>query len=375
MPLLGEWDFGFGLEAEYLLVEAETFRPLSYHELRFGVLNAALESIAVDDLGPLDGLPVQPPHRRIMPYGVEGYHWPDPETPGASVLPKGIEIRTPISSSIGMTLERLHALHARLQAALRECGYCAVALSHHPVDDHFEGPQGSRRYDLWRWAMQAMLTYGPDVNVSLPPRLARRLNGADLLAKVNYYAPSLAALTLASPFHQGGLWTHRGRVGRSLRTFRRSVIGPPIELHPEQPERLEFKPFEMTHRLSDFAAYFLLWLELLLDDGLRGRADDPTRIYDLGAVARDGLEAETIAERAAEVLDRAPAVLAAWDFDPSPLAAFRQRLLTRRLPADELIELYHSTGSLPAVLRTLAPLVPGDAPYPFAAALFEGVSA
>ncbi|HEY2154033.1 MAG TPA: hypothetical protein VGH33_00285, partial [Isosphaeraceae bacterium] len=38
-------------------------------------------------------------------------------------------------------------------------------------------------------------------------------------------------------------------------------------------------------------------------DGLRGRASEPTRIYDLGA----------------EVLGRAPSVLAGHGFDPLPL--------------------------------------------------------
>ena len=96
------------------------------------------------------------------------------------------------------------------------------------------------------------------------------------------------------------------------------MIAPAIELHPEEAGRLEYKTFEATSSLDDLHAYFLLWLELLLDDGLRGRASEQTRIYDLGAVARDGLAAETVAERAAEVLDRAPGVLAGRGFDPGP---------------------------------------------------------
>ncbi len=69
---------------------------------------------------------------------------------------------------------------------------------------------------------------------------------------------------------------------------------------------MEFKPFEMTPRLDDFAAYFLLWLELLLDDGLKGRASYQSRVYDLGCIARDGLAVETVIPRATEVLERAP---------------------------------------------------------------------
>jgi carboxylate-amine ligase len=346
------------MEAEYLLVDAETLRPLWYHDLEFEALNAALERIPFEDLPPLDGLELEPPHRKLMPFVVEGYHLPAPELSPRDLLPKGIEIRTPVCPSIETCLESLGVLHERLQLALGELGYQAVSMSHHPTADRFEGPQNKRRHDFWQWAMLAMTTYGPDVNVSLPPDLNERLDFVDLHAKVNYYAPALTALSLASPFYLGRLWEIRGRVGKSIRTYRRSVIAPAIELHPHEAGRLEYKTFETSNRLEDFHAFFLLWLELLLDDGLHGRASEPTRIYDLGAVARDGLDAETVHERAAEVLGRAPGFLAARGFDPGPLESFRLRLETGRLPADDLIDLFEFEQSIPGVLRHLATLVP-----------------
>jgi carboxylate-amine ligase len=354
--------FHFGLEVEYLLVDAGTFRPLWHGDLSFAGLNAALETIPFGDLPPLDGLELEPPHRKLMPFAVEGYHMPNPAMDPTDLRPKGVEIRTPVCPSIEACLACLQALHERLQGALGELGYRAVVASHHPTEDHFEGPENKRRHDFWQWAMLAMTTYGPDVNVSLPAPLNDRLDAADLHRKVNYYAPALTALTLASPLVRGGLWEVRGRIGKSIRTYRRSVIAPAIELHPEEAGRLEFKTFEATGRLDDFSAYFLLWLELLLDEGLRGRASDQTRIYDLGAVARDGLAAETVVERAEEVLDRAPGVLAGRGFDPGPLGTFRRRLETGRLPADDLIDLFERERSVPAVLRHFADLVPaGDA--------------
>jgi carboxylate-amine ligase len=350
--------FHFGLESEYLLVDAATFQPLWYRDLSFSRLNEALESIPLGDLPPLDGLELEPPHCKLMPYAVEGYHVPDPDMNPIDLWPKGIEIRTPVCPSIETCLECLQILHQRLQGALKRLGYQAVALSHHPTEDFFEAPQNKRRYDFWQWAMQAMRTYGPDVNVSLPAHLNALLDLRDLHAKVNYYAPALTALSLASPFIRCDLWRIRGRVGKSIRTYRRSVVAPAIELHPEEAGRLEFKTFEMTSRLDDFYAYFLLWLELLLDGGLKGRASDQSRIYDLGAVARDGLLVETVAERAAEVLDRSPAVLAKWGFDPGPLDPLRRRLETGRLPADDLIELFGREESIPGVLRHLTALAP-----------------
>jgi carboxylate-amine ligase len=350
--------FGFGLETEYLLVESHSFRPLWHQDLNFEVLNRALEAIDVEDLPPLDGLELEAPHHKLMPYVVEGYHVPNPDLNPTDLKPKGIEIRTPVCRSIGECLACLRALHMRLQTALVNLGLQAVSISHHPTEYHFEGPQNKRRHDFWQWAMQAMLTYGPDVNVSLPARLTERLDLADLHAKVNYYAPALTALTLASPIYRGGLWHIRGRIGKSIRTYRRSVIAPAIEVHLNEAGRLEYKTFETTTSLRDFHAYFLLWLELLLDDGLAGRASDQSRIYDLGSVARDGLEVETVRERAAEVLDRAPDVLAQHSFDSKPLAEFSRRLSSGRLPADDFIDWFEQEPSIPALLRRLGDLVP-----------------
>ncbi len=58
--------FRFGLEAEYLLVEADTFRPLSHRELTFGELNDTLERIPVADLPSPHGMELLRPHRRVM---------------------------------------------------------------------------------------------------------------------------------------------------------------------------------------------------------------------------------------------------------------------------------------------------------------------
>ena len=184
--------FRFGIEAEFLLVDASTFEPLWYRDLKFAELNAALEAIPQDDLPPLEGLDLEPPHRKRMCYVVEGYHVPDPDLNPVDLWPKGVEIRTPVCSSIEECLQHLATLHKRLTRAMLELGYRIVALSHHPTEFHFEGPQNKRRYDFWQWAMEVMVTYGPDINVSLPPDLTARLDLDDLHAKVNYYGPAMA---------------------------------------------------------------------------------------------------------------------------------------------------------------------------------------
>lgn len=344
--------FHFGLEAEFLLVDAGSFEPLWHPQLRFDELYAILESIPADDV-PCDGLDAEPLHRAAMPFIVEGYHLPDPDLNPVSMLPKGIEIRTPACSSIDDCLSGLRTLHQRLQQALAPHGYRAAVLSFHPTQTRFAGPQNKRRHDFWQWAMEAMTTYGPDVNVSLPTDVGKSLDLDDLDAKVNYYAPALTALSLASPLYGGGLWQIRGRVGKSVRTYHRSAIAPAIEIHPDENLRLEFKTFDMSCSLADYHNYFLVWLALILDDGLAGRATAETRIYDMGRVARDGLDAETVRTRCGEVLSRAPGVLEKWGFDSAPLRLFQQRLDTGRVPADDIIDLYQRERCVSGVLRHL----------------------
>jgi len=347
--------FRFGLEAEFLLVDADSCRPLWHPELRFEELNLILEGIDVSDFdqGGLDLLPL---YRKRMPFVVEGYQLPGPDLKPAALLPTGVEIRTPICNSVEGCVGAFATLHRRMQRALSERGYSAATLSFHPVEDHFEGPQNKRRYDHWQWAMEAMTTYGPDINVSVPAEMAAQLDLHELHGKVNYYAPALTALTLASPLYRGDLWRIRDSVGKSVRTYHRSTIAPAVSIHPKEHLRLEFKPLEMTPCLVDYQAYFLLWLELILDERLLGRATEQTRIYDMGQVARFGIEADGASERANEVLSKAPTALGYWGFDCRPLDHFHARLKSRRVPADDMIDLFQREQSIPNVLRHLVDL-------------------
>ncbi len=344
--------FRFGLEAEFLLVRREGFRPLWHKDVTFAELNAVLERIPLDGIGSLAGLELEPPHRKLMPYVVEGYHVTDQDFAAVDIQPKGVEIRTPVSESLDECLGSFETLLRRLQAALSEEGMAVVALSHHPLEKSFHGPQNKRRHDFWQWAMEVMTTYGPDINVAVPTRLQETLDIRDLEAKIDFYGPALSALSVAAPFVDGGLWDCRGRVGRSYRMHKRSVIAPPIEVHPDEDWRLEFKVFDMPGSTLDFRCQFLCFLALLLTPELVGRADRQSRIYDLGQVARFGLGAEGVAERLAEIFEHAPRRLAEWGFDPSPLGHFRERLLSGHTPADEMIRLYReSGGSLETVLE------------------------
>lgn len=345
-------EFRFGLESEYLVVRGSSFAPLWHQELTFKALNEIFESVSLEGIPSCEGLDLEPPQQKLMPFVVEGYHLPDMDFHAREILPKGVEIRTPVCASLPEVL-RVHAvLYSRLKEAMQRHDYDLVCLSHHPLHSQFSGPQNKRRHDYWQWSMEVMTTFGPDINVSLSEQLVELISNEDLEQKINYYGPALSALTVASPFVNGAPWSVRNGYGKSFRMHKRSYIAPPIEFHPDEKNRYEFKVFDMPNSLREIEAQFLSFLTLVLDEGLKGRASKQSRIYDLGQVAQNGLRAEDMCERAIELLQRAPAVLKEWGYDSSALEIFEQRVKTGRTPADEMLELYHKTGSLTEVLKS-----------------------
>lgn len=344
--------FRFGLESEYLVVKKDDFTPLWHHDLTFENLNGIFESISLEGIPSCDGLDLEPPQTKLMPFVVEGYHLPDMDMNAKELLPKGVEIRTPVCDSLPHVLQVHTTLFNRLKSKMNESGYDLVCLSHHPLHSKFSGPQNKRRHDYWQWSMEVMTTYGPDINVSMPEELAALVSETELEEKINYYGPALSALSVASPFVDGKPWELRDGIGKSFRMHKRSYIAPPIEFHPTEKNRYEFKVFDMPNSVEEIEAQFLSFIALVLDESLLGRASKQTRIYDLGQVARHGLQAEDMSARATELLEKAPAVLKEWGFDPQPLEVFKKRILSGKTPADEMIELYQKTGSLTEVLKS-----------------------
>lgn len=343
--------FKFGLEAEFILVRTKDHWPLWHQEITFDRLNTILESIPFDDVGSMEGLDLEPPHKKLMPYVVEGYHVIDQDFAATDIKPKGVEIRTPVYNSLQECLNGFEILLKRLQAALAAEGLGVVALSHHPRETKFSGPQNKRRHDFWQWAMEVMTTYGPDINIAVPEEVRKTIDLQDLESKIDYYGPALSAISVASPFTEDGLWKMRGEFGQSFRMFKRSIIAPPIEIHPDENWRLEFKVFDMPNSTLDFQCQFLCFLALLLNPDLKGRAGKHARIYDLGQVARHGLKAEAVKERLIEIFELSPKYLAQWGFDAAPLEHFKKRVLSGRTPADDLIDLYQANnGSMASVL-------------------------
>lgn len=346
--------FKFGLEAEFLVVQADTFAPLWHDQLDFFLLHDALAAIKTDDLpGTLVGLDSEPAHRTVMPYVIEGYHMPAEGLLQERILPKGVEIRTPVCASIPECLTVYRALLGRMRSALATLGYRVAAISHHPTQDRFEGPQHHRRHDFWQWAMEAMTTYGPDINISVPESVWNRTDTRDLEAKINHYSPAMACVSTASPFVSGAPWSYLGQGGKSFRMHKRSYIAPSVEIHPKEGFRLEYKDFDMPSRVEDFEAYFCLFLGMILSQDLKGRGSRQTRIYELGRVAREGMMAPGMMSRLCEVLSLARASLDEWGFDSAPLNTIEERLATGLTPADEMLKVYNDQGTITDVMKYL----------------------
>lgn len=351
--------FKFGLEAEFLLACSKDLRPLWYRDLSFKALDNIFTSISLNGLPSLEGLAAEPPHEKLMPFIVEGYGIPDQDFNVKDAFPKGIEIRTPVCESLPQVLSVYETLYHRVKSALASHEMVPVAISHHPNESKFSGPQNKRRHDYWLWAMEVMTTYGPDINVSFPKEISEKLfsNPEDLNKKVNYYAPAMAAISLAAPFFEGKPWMMKGLPGKSYRTFKRSIVAPAIELHADENFRIEFKVFEMTKNVADFENYFLLVLALFLDEDLKGRSGNQERIYDLGAVARFGLNAEGIKYRFVEIYEHAFKILPNYGFDPSPLESLRDKIEFNLTPGDEMLEVYGKNNSINDVMRDFSYLV------------------
>ena len=263
-------NFLFGVEAEYLLLDAETFKPLWYEDLDFHELDSIFQSIYIADISS-SGLSPQSPHSKNSPFLVEGYHCYTWSGQPHSILPKGIEIRTPIFNSLSETLSNFSKLYQRLSQHLMHGELRLCSLSFHPTQHEFKGPKQNRDSALWNWAQIAMCTYGPDINIQIPEELLTPQFWESLPGKIYYYAPALSASSFSSPFYKNHLWETDLGIGQSVRTFFRSSVAPLYEFHGNEQGRFECNIFEMPNSLSEFHCYFLLWLTLLLDSGLPGR--------------------------------------------------------------------------------------------------------
>ncbi|GAB3370527.1 glutamate-cysteine ligase family protein [Azotobacter armeniacus] len=360
----------YGIEFEYLLVVTrgpQAGRLRDIHSLDVARLGDLLAdkpglgdpALAEGDQGIRSGY-----------WYLEGDERFDPDGRFAGFVAKGVEIRTPplpgVEASIACLLDIERQLATRLDRdglGLAIAGFdpLRTQYGYSPPLNAFERQlrAGDREYQGMELSM---LTYGPDLNFSLPAWSSRR--NLDAARKLNYYAPYIVPFSFSSPYCAGRPWH-----GWSRRTWLRCDQRPAVKLflgleeYAEQagrssllrPARLarevgriEFKAFDAMPSVELLAACCHLLTGICLATNLRGRSETPdVALYRRAALhAFDDAEirngARAVLYAAAEALDHAGNGAAV-----AGLAPLARLLSTRSTPAHALRasgRLFHPGG-------------------------------
>lgn len=287
-------------------------------------------------------------------------------------IPKGIEIRTTIHSTVKSTIAELQASFHLLREAASNLGFSPALATFNPYLTTFDLDSPLSEYEIkWLEAFPedqtdhiAMLSYGPDLNLSLTGMSFEEV--IDAGQKLIYYSPYIIPFSYSSPFFNGSLWD-----GLSVRTFIRTGLRSTVRVFLEKPEqqiysqpvstkvarlpaevgRIEFKAFDGCDDFTMYASLLALLKGIILDKSLLGRSTLPdVALHQISA--RFGFDNEAIFDNANQVLQAAQSALNDHaDPDSELLRQLFTRLKQRRTRSHELIESFHRLGSIKEVLQ------------------------
>ncbi|WP_414579079.1 glutamate--cysteine ligase [Anabaena sp. CCY 9402-a] len=283
---------------------------------------------------------------------------------------KGIEIRTTIHSDIQGVIKELTTSFELLREVAGELGFLPVLTSFNPYKTVFAPYPPLNNYEIKQ--LQAypdeqtayiyMVTYGPDLNISVPDLPIEQV--IDIGKKLTYYSPYIVPFSYSSPFYNGTLWE-----GLSVRTFIRTGKRPAaLVFVPEEEQliksapsltkiarlpaeigRIEFKAFDSCDDFSTYAALLALLKGLILDKSLFGRAITPdASLHQISA--KEGFDNKDILMNAREILQAAEVSLGD-DPDVELLAPLKLMLEQRQTKSHQLIELFQRVGSIEDALK------------------------
>ncbi|GAB4085213.1 hypothetical protein GCM10028784_18430 [Myceligenerans cantabricum] len=348
-----------GFEFEYALVDT-SHRMRSFTDLDFRQLGAALaggegtddDTLTRGDLGIKSGY-----------WYLEGDERFGPDGTFQDLRVKGVEIRTPIGTSLTAGVDHLVRLQGLLEERLAPLGLGLGIVGFHPTltEYRIEPPLND-----WERAMRAEhpeyghanvsnVTYGPDVNLSFP--CLDDAGVVDLTRKLTHYSPYLVPFSFSSPFFAGGTWGGPSRRTHE-RTWRRvaarcfverepdPAVSPGFLCRPRVPAergRIEFKAYDAFLSRPLLLAGAALVLGVCLSDELPERSDVPSReLHQRAASGAFGVP--EIADGAAHVLEAAGKALAGLPDEAALLAPFADLLDRGRTPADDLLDAHARTG-------------------------------
>lgn len=359
--------FQFGIEHEVAFINRDgQFADFSNTRFaEFDTIVAALPEYASDY-----------PQLRIGDAGIkrkrwyiEGFERFDEQGQLTACLPKGIEIRTTIHTDIEAAIAELQTSFQQLCSKAAAWGFTPVLTSFNPQLETFEPSPPLNAYEFRRRQASAekqtahipMLTYGPDLNFSIPALQPAAV--ITLGQKLTYYSPYILPFSYSSPFYCGHLWS-----GLSVRTFIRTGPRPaamvfvdpehllrstpsltkPSRL-PAETGRIEFKAFDSCGDFRLYGALLALLKGLALDTTLPGRSLVPDAALHQQS-ARSGFRDEQIFEGAQAVMMAVDTALAG-DRDARLLAPLHHLLSQRQSPADKMIQRFQETNRLVAAMQ------------------------
>lgn len=301
---------------------------------------------------------------------IEGYERFDENGRMVGCTPKGIEIRTTIHPTIGGAIAQLTHSFEQLCAVATAAGFTPVLTSFHPQLTRFKPDPPFNAYETQRLAHSPeeqtesipMVTYGPDLNLSLAGLSTQQL--IDIAQKLTFYSPGVIPFSYSSPFFAGEPWA-----GLSARTFYRTgtrpaatvylakgepllTVQPPLTKTAQIPAevgRIEFMACDSCGDFELYASLLTLLKGLILDTTLPGRASVPDADLHQHS-ARLCWQDQTIYEMGQQVL-----TAAAWalrnDSDKSRLAPLEQMLQNRITPAHAMLTAHGQGQSVTAILQ------------------------
>ncbi len=285
-------------------------------------------------------------------------------------IAKGIEIRTTIHSDIKGAIAELTESFQLLSEVANNFGYTPILSSFNPEHSVYLPEVPLNEYEtryIQDYPEEAtsyifMVTYGPDLNISLADLPMENL--IDVGKKLTYYSPYIIPFSYSSPFYHGQLWE-----GYSVRTFIRTGKRPATLVFVEKPEqliksvpsltkvaripaevgRIEFKSCDSCDDFSIYAGLLALLKGLILDKTLPGRAIVPdANLHQLSA--KLGFDNEDIFINSQQVLAAAEVALGD-DPDVDFLKPLKIRLAARTTKSHQLIQTFQRLGSIQETLK------------------------
>ncbi|MBV8823223.1 MAG: glutamate--cysteine ligase [Chloroflexi bacterium] len=361
--------FAFGLEHEVAFLDRRG-QFVDFASTSFAELNALITDLPYYDCDDrhlhFDELGI----KRKRWY-IEGFERFSESGAFVSCHAKGIEIRTTIHPTIWGAVQELTESFLLLSRRARHAGFVPVVVSFHPYRTAFVAEPPLNYYEQryrssspeTRSAGTAMLTYGPDLNLSYQGLSTAAL--LDLGCKLTAYSPYIIPFSFSSPFYAGTLWD-----GLSVRTFIRTGARAAVRVFldqeveplgsvpsftktarlPAEAGRIEFKACDSCANFALYASLLALLKGLVLDQTLSARTSIPdTALHQ--QCASLGFASQEIAAGTQQVLQ---AVARALYNDPdasllNPLYRMFQQRIT---PAHQLISAFQHTGSIEKALRS-----------------------